>query len=400
MHLPAGRSPARSLVASGPGKGFPARTEPTRAVRVLVAAARFSPDLGGTETHIYEVTKRMAKRGDLDLTILTTDRSGTRPAWEEFDGFTVRRCRAYPKNRDYYFAPTVYRQIINGHFDLLHCQGIHTAVPIFAMLAARRKRIPYVVSLHTGGHSSDFRHRLRNKQWQALTPLLSGAQVIVATSRFEQRLFRQVCSLDAAQFQIVPNGGDLPGLMAPVQPIPGRIVSCGRLERYKGHQRVIEALPIVRQLVPGATLRILGSGPYESDLRSLVARLGLEEAVSIDYIAPDDRERMSESLSRAAVVAALSVYESYPLAIAEALALGIPAIGLDTAGMGDLVADGLVTGVPAGASPAVVAQALVAAMQGQRANTSAGLPSWDDAAARLAQIYLSTAGAAAQPCRS
>ena len=399
MHLPVSRSPARSLVAAGPSPGLPTPTEPARAVRVLVAAARFSPDLGGTETHIYEVTKRMAKRGDLDLTILTTDRSGARPVREKIDGFTVLRCRAYPRNRDYYVAPAVYSQIINGRFDLLHCQGIHTAVPIFAMLAARRKRVPYIVSLHTGGHSSDFRHRLRNWQWRALTPLLSQAQIIVAVSRFEQQLFEQVCSLNAERFQIVPNGGDLPDLRTPVQPKPGQIVSCGRLERYKGHQRVIEALPIVQQLVPEATLRILGSGPYESDLRSLIVRLGLEGSVTIDYIAPDDREHMSESLSRAAVVAALSVYESYPLAIAEALALGIPALGLDTAGMGDLIADGLVTGVPTEASPAVVAQALVTAMQGQRTNMSADLPSWDDAAARLAQIYLTTASSAARSPR-
>jgi glycosyltransferase involved in cell wall biosynthesis len=44
-------------------------------------------------------------------------------------------------------------------------------------------------------------------------------------------------------------------------------VSCGRLERYKGHHRVIEALPLVQQTVPDATLHILGSGPYEKELR-------------------------------------------------------------------------------------------------------------------------------------
>ena len=31
--------------------------------RVLVVAARFVPDVGGTESHIYEVTRRLASRG-------------------------------------------------------------------------------------------------------------------------------------------------------------------------------------------------------------------------------------------------------------------------------------------------------------------------------------------------
>ena len=103
--------------------------------RVLLVAASFLPALGGLETHVYEVTKRMAKRGDLELTVLTTDRSGALPAKEEYEGFTVHRCRAYPRRRDYYFAPAIYYHISRGHYDLVHCQGIHTAVPLLAMIA-------------------------------------------------------------------------------------------------------------------------------------------------------------------------------------------------------------------------------------------------------------------------
>ena len=52
------------------------------------------------------------------------------------------------------------------------------------------------------------------------------------------------------------------------------------------------------------------------------------------------------TLGRAAAVAALSEYEAHPVAVMEALTLGIPTVGLDTTGIGDLVEDGLVRGVP------------------------------------------------------
>jgi glycosyltransferase involved in cell wall biosynthesis len=380
-----------------------ARLEPfakTRPIRVLMVAARFYPDLGGTETHIYEVTRRMALRGDLDLTILTTDRLGTRSTREEFEGFSVLRCHSYPRNRDYYFAPAVYKQVRYGDYDIIHCQGIHTAVPVLAMIAARRRRIPYVVTLHTGGHSSDFRHRIRHTQWRALGPLLRGATAIVAVSRFEQRLFAKVCSLDATRFRIIQNGGDLPRSVRPMEIIPGRIVSIGRLERYKGHQRVIEALPIVQQSIPDATLHILGSGPYEGQLRSLINTLGLEKSVKIEYIAPEDRERMAESLSQTAVVTALSEYEAHPVAIIEALTLGIPTVGLDTAGIGDLVLDGLVRGVPKNASPAMIARVLIAVLEGQHVSSSAKLPTWDGAAVDLAHVYMDAVEAAQIQLRS
>jgi glycosyltransferase involved in cell wall biosynthesis len=385
--------PRPLLSDSSPGSISELST-PRRPIRVLVVAARFLPDLGGIETHIHEVARRMARRGDIDLTVLATDRSGTLARREQFEGFTVLRCRSYPRRRDYYIAPGIYRQVICGNYDLVHCQGIHNAVPVLAMMAARRARIPYVVTLHTGGHSSNLRHRLRSTQWRVLRPLLQRAAVVVAVSRFEQRLFEKLCHLDSSRFRIIQNGGDLPTTAARTKVIPGRIVSSGRLERYKGHHRAIEALPIVQQSIPNATLHILGSGPYQRQLRSLIDTLGLEKCVTIEHVAPDDRERMAESLSQADVVAALSEYEAHPISVMEALALGIPTVGLDTAGIGDLVEDGFVRGVPWDASPSIIAETLLAGIADDRVRTPAQIPTWDMAANDLADAYMDAIDAA------
>ena len=369
---------------------------PHRVIRVLVVTTRFYPDVGGTETHTYEVAKRMARIADFDLTVLTTDRSGDRPVKEKFEGFTVLRCRSYPKNRDYYFAPGICRHILRGDYDIVHCQGIHTAVPIIAMIAAKMRRIPYLVTLHTGGHSSSLRNRLRLFQWRALGPLLRRAAVIVAVSRFEQQLFQQACSIDPTSFRIIPNGGDLPSTEEQSEVVPGLIVSSGQLEQYKGHDRAIKALPIVRRSIPDATLRILGSGPYEGHLWSLVQSLGLQRYVTIEYVGPHDRQRMVMALGRAAAVIALSEYEAHPIAVMEALTLGIPAVGLDTTGIGDLVEDGLIRGIPRNASSTTIARALVAALECQRVSGSAELPTWNDATSSLAHLYRFTAATVPQ----
>ena len=375
-----------------------------------MVTARFLPDLGGTENHTYEVSKRIAGRSDIELTVLATDRSGTLPASETMEGFTVRRCRAYPRRRDYYFAPDIYRLILRGHYDLVHCQGIHTAVPVLAMLAARRRGVPYVVTLHTGGHSSAFRRRSRGTQWRILAPLVRRAAAIVAVSRFEQRVFQEACRVEASRFTVIPNGGNLPAGADRPASVPGRIVSAGRLERYKGHQRVVEALPIVKQTIPHATLRIYGAGPYEQQLRASIGSLGVAQSAEIQYIAPDNRARIAEALCEAEVFAALSEYEAHPVAVMEALTLGIPTVGLDTAGLADLVSDGLVTGIPKEASPTAVAQVLVAALaDGGSASAAlaedgrsapAVLPTWDDAAAALARIYTDVAAAGSRTVSS
>ena len=53
------------------------------------------------------------------------------------------------------------------------------------------------------------------------------------------------------------------------------ILSLGRLVRYKGHHRVIEALPHLLKVDPTINLLILGQGPYGAKLRKLAERLGV-----------------------------------------------------------------------------------------------------------------------------
>jgi len=193
---------------------------------------------------------------------------------------------------------------------------------------------------------------------------------------------------------VIRNGGALPPPHPGTVAVPGRIVSSGRLVRYKGHQRVIEALPYVMRDIPEAHLLILGRGPYESDLRELGRRLGVSDRVSIKHVAPADRQGMATALAGSSVVAALSDYEAHPVAVMEALSAGRPVVGYDIAGIGELFAAGWVRGVPRGAPAAAVAQELVKAMSSPSLVDHAQLPSWDSCADELAHVYLSVLGIA------
>lgn len=368
----------------------------SRRLRVLEVAPRYFPDLGGTETHVHEVSRRMARREDLTITVFASDRTGTLPRAERGDGFDVVRRRAWPAERDYYVSPGLVRVIRDGAWDVVHFQGIHTFIPIVGMLAARSAGIPYVVTFHTGGHSSGARTALRDRQWKLLAPLLRGASALIGVSRFERGLFEQATGIDPERFTVIRNGGSLPPVPAGVRPVPGRIVSSGRLERYKGHHRVIEALPLVREQVPGAHVVVLGAGPTHDELLGLAARLGVADAVTIRHVPPGDRAAMAVELSSAAVLAAFSDYEAHPVAVMEALTLGVPVVGYDIAGIADLVEDGVVVGLTPGAPPGVAARALANSMDADREPGSAvalDLPTWEDSAERLAEVYVRAAAA-------
>ncbi len=371
------------------------------ALRVLLVTPRYYPESGGVETHVHEVSRRLAQRG-VEVTVLATDRTGSLPVVEESDGVTVRRTRAWPAKRDYYFAPFVYRCIGQERWDIVHCQGVHTLVPPLAMAAARRFGVPYVVTFHTGGHSSGLRNAARGLQWTALRPLLAGARRLIGVSQFEVDLFRSRLRLPSERFAVIPNGASLPA----VEPsgegtTPGtQIVSVGRLERYKGHHRVLAALPLVRQRCPDARLLILGSGPYEPALRQMARDLGVAEQVEIRAIPPGDRQGMAAALAGAAVVALLSDYEAHPLAVMEALALGRPVLVADTSGLSELARMGQARAVPLQSTPQQVAAALLEQMRTPLLPRPVDLPTWERCTDELLSVYRSGTRRVTAECAS
>jgi glycosyltransferase involved in cell wall biosynthesis len=131
----------------------PDRYSSSGPLRILLVTARYLPHVGGTEIHTYELANRLVADGH-DVTVLTTAFDGQLPDREEDSGIKIRRVRAWPANKDYYFAPGIYSYITQGNWDVVHCQGYHTLV-VFSN-AALRKKIPIsslstAVDTHPGG---------------------------------------------------------------------------------------------------------------------------------------------------------------------------------------------------------------------------------------------------------
>ncbi|NTW29256.1 MAG: glycosyltransferase [Coriobacteriia bacterium] len=374
---------ARSLIDTTPASSD---AQPKRP-RVLMVTPRYLPLTGGVENHVDQVARRLAP--NVDLTILTTDRTQRLPKEESIDGVRVLRVPAWPRNRDYYFAPAIWRIIRKGGWDVVHVQSYHTAVAPLAMLAAWRTGTPYVLTFHGGGHSSGLRTALRGVQWSVLRPLLARARKLIAVAQFEAEFFAQRLGIPSERFVVIPNGSDLPHPNEPRGVNRGRrtIVSIGRLERYKGHQRIIEALPQILLAEPDTDLLILGSGPYQNELEQLAERLGVAGRVKIESIPAADRQAMADTLASSSLVVLLSQFETHPLAIVEAVSLGRPALVTDTSGLRELAARGLARSIPLDSDAAAVALTVIEELRNPRSVPSMTLPSWDECAAGVLSTY-------------
>jgi len=354
--------------------------------RVGMISTRAQPDIGGIESHVAEVAGRIAAAG-YDLELLTTDRTGRLPRTERLDGYVVRRFRAYPASRDWYFSPGLLWAALRARYDLVHVQGIHTLVPPLAMLAAILRRTPFLLTFHTGGNSSAFRERARATQFRLLSPLLRRAHTLIGVSLYEARRFEEVLGLPPGTITVVRNGGSLPPLREPVTPEPSLVVSVGRVERYKGHHRAIEALPHLLRTRPDARVQVLGSGPYEAELRALAERLGVPDRVDIEFVPPQDRALMGERIARAGVMTLLSDYEAHPVAVMEALTAGRPAVVSRTSGLTELAELGWAVGVDAGATPEETARAIEQQLSRPVVPDPTELPTWETCVAGVIDTY-------------
>jgi glycosyltransferase involved in cell wall biosynthesis len=358
-----------------------------RPLKILMVTPRYYPATGGIETHVHEVSKRLVGAGN-DVTILTTDRSNTLPKAEKREGITVRRVPAWPKTRDYYIAPEIYKAVISADCDIVHIQGYHTFVPAVAMLAAARRRIPFLITFHSGGHSSRLRTLLRGVQRAALRPLIRRATRWIGVSKFEAELFSRSMKLPRDRVSVIRNGSEIPaGPVAAKSDGQPMIVSMGRLERYKGHHRIIEAFPLILRRFPGARLRILGEGPYKAELLALVSRMGLSDVVEVGGIPPSQRASLSTLLATASLVTLLSDYEAHPVSVMEALALGCPVLTTNCTGFIELIEDGVVKAVSLDASAEDISNAVTTQLAAPRASVSVDLPSWSSCADDLLTLY-------------
>lgn len=361
-------------------------------LRVLAVTPRYLPLVGGTEIHTYETARRMAAAGH-NVTVLTANPGRVLPAREWSDGVQVLRVPCWPARTDYYLAPRIAQVVREGSWDLVHCQGAHTLVPPLAMLAAARAGIPYVVTFHSGGHSSRLRTSLRGTQHTLLRPLLARAARLIGVSAFEAAFFQARLRLPPERFVIIPNGvqfsdGSLPE-PSPAPPSGTLIVSVGRVERYKGHQRVIAALPAVLACRPDARLRIVGSGPYEPTLRQLARHLGVADRVEIGPVSASDRSGMAALLRQASLVTLLSEYESQGIAVMEALQLKRPVLVAANSALHGLAERGLVREISLRSTPQSVAAAILEQLEQPLIPADLTLPSWDDCTQALLDVYQS-----------
>jgi glycosyltransferase involved in cell wall biosynthesis len=118
----------------------------------------------------------------------------------------------------------------------------------------------------------------------------------------------------------------------PAAPLVGTV---GRLVPVKDYDLFLEMAGILRESTPSAVFMIVGDGPLRPRLEALANRLGLAGAVHFAGF----REDAAALMSGFDLFVLSSRHEGIPLALLEAMALGLPAVVPRVGGLPEVVRD-------------------------------------------------------------
>jgi len=356
-------------------------------MRIAQVCPRFYPDIGGVETHVYEISKRLAKHFEVE--VLTTDPSGKYPKVEVIDGFTVRRFRSIAPSNSYYFSFDLYRFLKrhSSDYDIIHAHNYHAFPALFAALTKNKNRLFFTPHYHGRGHSCI--RDLLHKPYKILgNTIFEKADAVICVSKFERDLILRNFNVDTSKLFVIPNGVNLDEFKN-VDEIKKQknkdskiILYVGRIERYKGIDYIVKAL---RYLPETYILEIVGKGSYKPKIVKLAKKLGVINRIR--FYQDLSRSELIEKYAKADVLVLLSKYEAYGLVVAEALACKTPCIVANTSALCEWIDNRNVFGVTYPIDVKELANIIVEFPNVNVKINRIKLPTWDFVVEEIVKIY-------------
>ncbi len=243
----------------------------------------------------------------------------------------VARQVARPREFDY---PRflLWLSVLRGRFDVIHC---HFGPNGLLMLPLKQAwpRAPLVTTFH----GYDIRMALRDDM-RMYDPLFRQADLLMANSQYTRGVLNEL-GAPADKVCVHPPGVDLdyyrPARRSPRDDLsrPLHLVTVGRLVEEKGLQHGLRAVARFRQRCPDCRFRydIVGSGPQESLLRSMIEELALSAHVSLrGYMT---RPQVLATLQEADIFLLPSIAEGLGVVLLEAQAVGVPIVASNVQGI-------------------------------------------------------------------
>ena len=310
--------------------------------------------IGGMQLYVYQLARHLIGQG-VKAKIVTYPPD--RKHLADFDSsieFTFLRLHELGKFMPGFLTYQHFNGLLADHlrhedFDILHAFGITSA----AYLRGKRQRKPTVVQAFG---SEPLKNRtglgkIKAQLWKAvLKHCMRAADGIASQGERQTEEIQAFYDVEREKIFCLPSGIDF-GLIQNylaarrlsreelgIAQEDFLVLSVGRLVPYKGIDRLLEAVCVLRKRLDSLKVMIVGSGPDEARIETLIDEYGLHDLV-IRRKDIGERE-LFECYALADVFVMASSKEGFPLVTLEAAACGLPIVATDVGENPQVVREG------------------------------------------------------------
>ena len=319
-------------------------------MRIAMMVDAYKPYISGV-TNFIALNKAQLEKMGHEVFVFTFGRSRTPD-----DESNIIRSAGIPLGKTgFYLGPGYSRQArqLLQTMDIFHVHHPFLSGRL-ALRYSKSRRIPVLFTNHT---RYDLYAQARlplmpvevsQSMLQAYMPdFCSAVDMVISPSPGMEKILRQYGV--NGSIEVVPNGVDLHRFHC-AQPLLRSefgyadddilLVYAGRIAPEKNLEFLIQSFAGVSRLIPNVHLLIVGGGQkeHEEALRPVPGELGIKDRVHFTGMIPYDQ--LPSYLAMCDVFVTTSVTEVHPLSVIEAMAAGLPIVGIDSPGVGDSVVDG------------------------------------------------------------
>lgn len=313
-------------------------------VKILILTSEFPPDPGGIGSHAFSLSSALSRQNCQVSVITDGDASDIKiAAFDSQLSFEVIRIkRRFPF---FYFVRVLsaWRTAIKFKPEAVLVSGrfsLWTGACLKLFLSLR------VIGILHGSEVQPQNSFIRWLNHWAINHL----NALIPVSTFTSSLIPERITI-RKPYKVIPNAiqvSEFDGLeKVDVKVLQGNpvFVTVGNVTYRKGQHRMIQALPVIRKTLPDAHYYCIGIPTKQAEFENL--SIGLNVAEHVTFLGKiTSRKSMFVTVSSAHIFIMLSEnqtdgnVEGYGIAILEANALGIPAIGAYGSGVEDAIKHG------------------------------------------------------------
>jgi glycosyltransferase involved in cell wall biosynthesis len=357
-------------------------------IKVLLVTPSYYPNIGGIETHIKEIAERLIK--SIDVEVYTLDNNLRESVEiEEIHGVRIRRFKTTTILNGIGLPSLEFTRVLKtSDADIIHLHSFYSLLPYRILRIGSELHHKLIITTHYHGKGHTY---LRNILFNCYRPILrkiaKGADRIISVSKYEKSLIIKDFDVDDNRIIVIPNG--VPSdIFDIVRHTPSKnfykILSIGRLEKYKNFDILIKA---IRILDLNFKLTIIGDGPEKCNLQNLVRRFNLGDRIFLRSNL--DRKDLLEEYLSSNLFVLLSYHEAFSIVVAEAQYLGLNVIVSNTSALSEFVEGGYAYGITLPLTVRKVADAIMNISKLPRSLNKYIPQSWDNIAESHVKLYRS-----------